>query len=156
MVLASIDMARIESKRTIKAPREEVFDVTAHIENYADVIPAIVDVEFLSEERSGVGTRFKETRQMGRRKGSSTLEVTEYDRPNRIRLVSDQGGVRWDTTFSYLTTEAGTDLHMVMDIKPQSWFGRFTARTARGIVTKALEADLDAVATHFEPTTTSS
>lgn len=144
-------MAKIEARRTIRAPREEVFEVTAHIEGYADVVAEITGVEFLSEQRTGVGTRFRETRQSGRRSASTELEVTEYDRPARIRLVADEGGSTWDTTYTYLTSREGTELHLLMDVRPHSIRARILSRFIRGMVRRALERDLDAVQRHFEP-----
>jgi len=45
--------------RTIQAPAKTVFGTIAHIENFKQAVPAIVNVEFTSESRSGVGTKFK-------------------------------------------------------------------------------------------------
>jgi uncharacterized protein YndB with AHSA1/START domain len=143
-------MARIETQRTIRAPREELFDATAHIEEYAEVIPHITAVEFLTDQRVGAGTRFRETRQMGRRSATTELEVTEYERPARVRLVSEAGGATWDTTFVYTNTEAGTDVHMVMDIQPRTFLARIVTPLIKGSVAKAVGADIDAVKQHFE------
>ena len=143
-------MARIESRQTIRAPREELFDATAHIEDYAEVIPHITAVEFLTDQHIGVGTRFRETRQMGRRSATTELEVTEYDRPERVRMVSDAGGTIWDTTFTYANTQAGTDVHLVMDVRPHTFLARLVTPFIRGSVGKAVQADLDAVKRHFE------
>jgi uncharacterized membrane protein len=145
-------MARIETRRTIRAPREELFDTTAHIEEYAEVIPHITKVEFLTDQRVGVGTRFKETRQMGRRSATTELEVAEYERPDRVRMVSDAGGTMWDTTFTYTSTQAGTDVHLVMDIRPHTFLARIVTPFIKGSVGKAVQADLDAVKRHFERT----
>ena len=76
----------------IHAPVDEVFRTVADIHNFATAVPEIVDVEFLSERRSGVGTRFRETREMGSRSASTVLEVTEYVENERVRLVSEAGG----------------------------------------------------------------
>ena len=129
-------MKRVETTRSIRAPREEVFDTTAHIEDYSYVIPHIVDVEFLTEQRSGVGTRFRETRKMGRRKATTELEVTEYEHPNRVRMVADEGGTLWDTTFTYLNTREGTDIHLQMDVRPHSILARLLNRFIMGTVVR--------------------
>lgn len=50
--------------RRIDAPIERVFDTVCDIGNFSQAIPDIVNVEFTSETRRGVGTRFKETRLM--------------------------------------------------------------------------------------------
>lgn len=145
-------MKNIEASRTILAPREAVFEVTAHIENYAEVIPNITGVEYLSDQKTGVGARFKETRQMGKRSGTTELEVTEYDPPERVRLVSDQGGTIWDTVYTYEPTEAGTKLTMVMDIRPYKLAARLVTPFVYKVVSKAVESDMDAVKQHCEGT----
>jgi uncharacterized protein YndB with AHSA1/START domain len=83
----------------IAAPPEQVFDAVAHIESFQQVVEDIVNVEFVSEVRRGVGARFRETRTMKGRQATSTLEVTEYEPPSHVRLVSDEGGSVWDSVF---------------------------------------------------------
>lgn len=143
-------MQKVEARRLIRAPREEVFDVTAHIERYADIIPNITKVEFLSEQKTGAGTRFKETRRIGKRSGSTELEVTEYRRPEMVRLVSDQGGTIWDTTYTYEQVDGGTDLTMIMDIRPYKLMAKLTTRLVHKMVSRAIESDMDAVKAHCE------
>ncbi len=143
-------MAMIETKRTIRAPREAVFEVSAHIEGYAEIIPEITEVEFLTEQRVGVGTRFRETRRAGRRAATTELAVTEYEPPTRVRLVADAGGTTWDTLFTYLTTREGTEIHLRMDVRPRTLLARLTTRFMTGFVVRGIESDLDAIKRHFE------
>ncbi|MGH1491634.1 MAG: SRPBCC family protein [Acidimicrobiales bacterium] len=143
-------MRTIEVTRTILAPREAVFDVTAHIERFAEVIPHITNVEFLTSSKTGVGTRFIETRTMGKRVASSTLEVTEYEPPESIRLVSDEGGTIWDTRFTYEPSDGGTDLTMIMEIRPHTLLARLMTPFIKRFVAKAVESDIEAVKQHCE------
>jgi hypothetical protein len=55
-------VSSITATSTIEAPLEEVFETVADAEGFARAIPEILEVEFLSETRGGVGTRFRETR----------------------------------------------------------------------------------------------
>ncbi|MGI9595814.1 MAG: SRPBCC family protein [Acidimicrobiales bacterium] len=113
-------------------------------------MPAITNVEFLSEQKTGVGTSFKETRLMGKRSGTTELEVTEYQDPETVRLVSDQGGTIWDTTYTYAPSDGGTDLTMIMDIRPYKLLARLTIPFIYKMVAKAIESDMDAVKEHCE------
>jgi hypothetical protein len=63
---------------SIAAPIDVVFSTVAAINQFSRAIPHIVKVEFLSEVRAGVGTRFGETRLMGGREAATELEVTEW------------------------------------------------------------------------------
>ena len=112
-------MGRTTVSRTIKAPSAAVFETVAQVDNYTKAVPDIVEVEYLSEQHMGVGTRFRETRLMGKRKASTELEVTEYVPNERVRLVSDQGGTIWDTVFT--VTPKGED---EVELNPDNDNGR--------------------------------
>ena len=57
-------MSRTTVSRTIDAPIERVFNAVADITEFSKALPHIVNVEFLTDSRLGVGTRFRETRLM--------------------------------------------------------------------------------------------
>ena len=137
--------------RTIRAPIESVFEAVAHIENFQQICPDITKVEFLSENKTGVGARFTETRRMGKREGTTTLEVTEYVPNERIRLVSDQGGTIWDTVFT--TQPSGSDtveLKMVMEARAYKLLSKLINPLIKGMIRKFIEKDMDAVKRHCE------
>jgi carbon monoxide dehydrogenase subunit G len=129
-----------------------VFDTVAHIENFAKVIPAIVRVEFVTPQRSGVGARFRETRRMGKREATVELEVKEFAANERIRLVADAGGTVWDTVFAVKPAGSGTELTMVMDDKPYRVLAKLFNPLLRGMIRKGIERDMDAVKLHCERT----
>jgi ribosome-associated toxin RatA of RatAB toxin-antitoxin module len=56
--------------RTIDAPIDVVFATVSDINNFSKAVPHITKVEFLSEQKTGVGARFEETREMHVRTGS--------------------------------------------------------------------------------------
>ena len=143
-------MNRTTVTRTIQAPIERVFDTVAHIENFQKAVPAITNVEFLTETRRGVGTRFKETRLMGKREASTELEVTEYVENERIRLVADAGGTIWDTVFTVKSAGDGVELTMVMDAKAYKLMAKFFNPLIKGMIKKFIEKDMDAVKEYCE------
>ena len=81
-------MANVTVTRRIDAPADVVFRAVAHVEQFSQAVPGILRVEFLSEAKSGVGARFRETRMMMGREASTELEVTEYVENERVRIVS--------------------------------------------------------------------
>ena len=143
-------MATTTVSRIIRAPIEKVFDTIAHIESFSKALPNIVSVEFLSEQRKGVGTRFRETRLMGKRKASTELEVTEYVENERIRLVSDQGGTIWDTVFTVQPAAEGVELKMVMDANAYRVLAKLLNPLIKGMIARFIEKDMDAVKTYCE------
>lgn len=138
--------------RTIKAPVERVFDAVAHIENFSEAVSTITNVEFLSEQRRGVGTRFRETRVMGRREATTELEVTEYEPGERIRLMAEEGGSTWDSVFTTKADDDGTLLELTMVATPHTMAARLLNPLTKGMVAKAIRGDMDAVKAYCERT----
>lgn len=137
--------------RNIQASSETVFDSIAHIQNFSKIVPDIVNVEFLTEQTKGVGTRFKETRMMGKREASTELEVTEYEPHSRVRMVSDAGGTIWDSVFTVTPNgENSVDLKLVMEARAYKFLSKLVTPLIKGMVQKAIEKDMDAVKAHCE------
>ena len=143
-------MANVTVTRRIDAPADVVFRTVADVEQFSQAVPGILRVEFLSEVKSGVGARFRETRMMMGREASTELEVTEYVENERVRIVSEAGGALWDTVFTVAPDGGGTELKMVMDARPQTPSARMTVPLIIGTVRKAVEQDMDAVKSFCE------
>ena len=138
-------MARVTVTRVVDAPAEVVFRTVADIGHFSQAVPHIVNVEFLSEVKSGVGTRFRETRRMDGREASTVLEVTEYVENDHVRIVSEAGGAVWDTVFTVAPSGAGAELTMVMDARPQRLSARLAVPLMLRMVKGAVARDMDAV-----------
>lgn len=136
--------------RTIAAPVSAVFDAISSIENFSQIVPDIVKVEFLGDQRTGVGTRFRETRRMGKREVATELHLTEYERDRHVRMVSDQGGTVWDSLFSTHAVAGGTELTLIMDARAYKLLARLINPLIAGMIRKHIEKDLDAVKAHCE------
>jgi len=136
--------------RRIDAPVDAVFQTVSNVENMAKAVPHIVKTEFLSDVRSGVGARFRETRVMNGREGTTVLEVTEYAENEHIRIVADEGGTVWDTVFTVEADGDGTRLEMVMDAKPYQLKAKLMTPMIMGMIKKAVESDMDAVKSYCE------
>ena len=143
-------MANVTVTRSIDAQVDVVFRTVAHVEQFSQAVPGILRVEFLSEVKSGVGARFRETRMMMGREASTELEVTEYVENERVRIVSEAGGALWDTVFTVAPDGEGTELKMVMEARPRSMGARMTLPLIIGTVRKAIEQDMDAVKSFCE------
>ena len=143
-------MTTITLTRDIDAPVDKVFETIAEIENYSTAVPHIKKVEFLSDRQSGVGTRFRETREIKGREASNVLEVTEYEPNDRVRIVSDSHGTVWDTLFTTSSSGDGTRLDMVMEARPHGLFARLTTPLMKGMIKKEIAKDLDLVKAYCE------
>ena len=136
-------MARVVVKKSIAAPVERVFDTVAHIEEFSQVVPQITKIEFLTEQKTGVGTRFRETRLMKGKEAATELEVTEYEPPRKVRIVADSHGTVWDTVFTVSPVGGGAELEMVMDAKAYKLLPKLMNPLVCGMIKKFIEADME-------------
>ena len=145
-------MTQTKLSRTISAPVEAVFEIVADPVNFTKAVPEIVKVEFLTDQTAGVGTRFRETRVMRGREAATELEVTEFVRNARVRLVTKAGGTVWDSAFTVTPAEGGhgTRLDLVMEARPYRLLARIFVPLMKGIVAKAVAGDMDAVKAYLE------
>ncbi len=143
-------MPLISVARTIQAPPEVVFQAVTDIGNLPATNPEILRVEFLSEQRAGAGARFRETRLMGRKEMDTELEMTEFSPPISARMVSDQGGTVWDTTFVVQPSSSGAELQIHMDARAHRLLAKIMNPLLQGLYRKGLQKHLDAVAAYCE------
>ncbi len=136
--------------RNIDAPIDLVFSTVADISNYSKAVPYIKSFEILSDVKSGVGTRFRETRVVRDKETISELEVTEFVENDHVRIVTDSHGTVWDSTFSVAATDNGTELTLTMDANAYELLPRLINPFIRGMVRKGVAADLDAVKAYCE------
>ncbi|WEL92246.1 SRPBCC family protein, partial [Tsukamurella tyrosinosolvens] len=73
---------RITSTVTVAAPRTAVFAAFADIENAPARMSGIESVDFVSDVRTGLGTRGRETRRMYGRAATEEMEITAFDAPS--------------------------------------------------------------------------
>ncbi len=143
-------MTRVVVTRTINAPIDLVFKTVADINLFSQAVPRIMKVEFLSDVKSGVGTRFRETRVMKGQEATTELEVTEYIPNDHVRIVADSHGTVWDTVFTVKSEKAQTELTVAMDAKPYKLAPKIINPLLSGMVKRAIEQDMDAVKTFCE------
>lgn len=136
--------------KSINAPINLVFNTIAHIEEFAKVVNDIVDVEFLSENKTGLGARFRETRMMKGKKATTELEVTEYKVDEKIRLVAEAGGTIWDTLFTVKEENGKTILAVTMNASAKNFFANLINMLIAGMVTKSIDKDINAVKVYCE------
>jgi carbon monoxide dehydrogenase subunit G len=143
-------MAQATVTRTINAPIDMVFKTISDINDFSKAVPGIVNVEIISDVKSGVVTRFRETRLMNGKEATTELEVTEFIENDRLRIVADSHGTRWDSLFVVTQTEGHTDLTLTMDAKAYKLMAKVMNSVMMGAIKKALEHDMDAVKTYCE------
>lgn len=143
-------MAWASAKRMIDAPVEEVFNTVAHIEAFRNALPHIIDVEFLTDQQIGAGTRFRETRLMNGKQYVTELEITEYEPHARVRMVTDTNGTIWDTLYTIDRREGNTRLELQMDAKAHELMAKLVNHFIQGLVQHAIDRDMDLVQKYCE------
>ncbi|MBL8820357.1 MAG: SRPBCC family protein [Planctomyces sp.] len=144
-------MKPIVISRIISAPLEKVFQTVSDVQNFRQAIPHITNIEFLTSQQVGAGTRFRETRVMSGREHSVELEVTEYKINDKVRMISEAGGALWDSTFT--VSHEGAEsvlLELRMEIQPKNLFARLLTPLIRGMVAQGVKSDMDAVKSYCE------
>ena len=146
-------MAKRSTSRQINAPVDLVFSAITDLEKFPEKNPDIVNIELLSEQKTGVGTRFRETRRMGKREGTTELECTQYVENELVRFVADQGGTIWDSVFTTSANSVGTELTLEMEARPHTLMAKIVVPMILGMISKAVEKDMDAVKDYCERVT---
>ncbi len=150
LVFAAPKVYVVQCTRTIKAPIEEVFKTLATVDEFKQAVPHITNVEFLTDSRYGVGTKFRETRLMNGKEVATELEVTELVENEHVRLVSDQGGTIWDTVFRVRQVGDAVEMDMQMDSIPHRFASRIITPMIMGMVSKFVGQDMDSIKEYCE------
>ena len=143
-------MIRITVRREIGAEPTVVFAAVTDVDRIREISPDVLDIEFLSEQHSGVGTRFRETRRMGSRQMDTELEVTVFEPPRRARMVADSHGTVWDTLFEVDPAGTRVTLSMTMEARSRRLFPKLINRLFAGRYRDGMEKHIEAVKTHSE------
>jgi carbon monoxide dehydrogenase subunit G len=142
-------MATLTASSDVSAPVEQVFEVYTDLAKAVERIPAIVDLELLSEGPFGEGTRWRETRVMFKKKATEEMWVTGFDPPGSYTVDSESHGMRYSSLFSFTPEGGGTRV---------TWAFSGTALTLgtkimspilnllmKGMMKKCMQEDLEAL-----------
>ncbi len=143
-------MPQTSAKLLIDASLERVFSAIAEIKNLPEAHPDVIHIEFLSEQKSGLGTRFCETRKMGKKEMKTELEVTEFKANQQLRMVTDSNGTVWDSLFTVRAQTKGVELSIVMDARAHQLLPRLLNPLMMGIYRKGLVRHLEALKNYCE------
>ncbi|MES1256216.1 MAG: SRPBCC family protein [Acidobacteriota bacterium] len=109
-------MATVTVSESIPAPLDRVFKVFTDVEHGPDHVSGIKRIEMLTPGPFGLGTRWRETRELLGKSDSAEMEVTSFERDHTYTLTHHKGGVRIDTKFWFDPTEAGTKVTVEFEL----------------------------------------
>jgi uncharacterized membrane protein len=130
----------MQSTVRIGAPAETVFDFVDDWHNATRYLRRLVRWEPTSDGPMGVGTVFRVGIQAGPTRLDGKIEVTEYERPEKIRIRSLEGpGVNGGWTF----TRDGNSTHVILRAS-YSLPGGIAGRLVSSFISRNGQKDLDA------------
>lgn len=134
----------------IPAPRSEVWadiaDVASHVEWMADA----EEIRFLTDQRSGVGTRMEVLTRVGPLRTTDVMEFTAWEAPERM-AIRHQGLVTGEGEFLLEETPTGTRFVWTERLH-FPWYagGRITAAIAGPILAAIWRRNLKRLVRRFE------
>ncbi|MEM1060927.1 MAG: SRPBCC family protein [Planctomycetota bacterium] len=136
----------------IAADRDAVFAAVTDLDRVADFVPAVEKIERLTDGPVGVGTRFRETRQVFGRSATEEFTVVACEPPRTYAVAALSCGARYETTFTFADAgpdTAATTLTVRTVIRPETWGARLASPLAwltGGAMKRAIAADVEAIA----------
>lgn len=145
----------LDLQTTIAAPPAKVWAALTDIPNWSLWLPNLVRLEILDLAAFGVGTRFRETRNMFGRDATEVFEVAAAQSPQSLALHVDgrEGSSRrGNYRFNYRleSVAIGTCLHLDARIEGMGWLFKRIGRLFASGFQRALAADLAAFKRHVE------
>lgn len=137
---------RVTVKQQIKADIDSVFSFISHPEGYPEAIDGILKVEILSEQKSGLGCRFKETRMMYGKEASEIMEFSKVEAPYLLESTAASHGASYRSWHKLSQVDdAVVELELGFEGIAQSFSAKIFSILSIffvGGIRKALEADL--------------
>ena len=143
-------MTQVAVERWIEAPASVIFKAVAEVEHLPATNPDIVRVDFEGDQKTGVGTRFKETRRMGKKEMVTALEITEWVDDERVRMVADSHGTVWDTVFTVTPEGDGARLKIAMDARAHKLLPKLMNPIFKGMFRKGMDKHIAQLKAHLE------
>lgn len=139
-------MTTVTVTSQIEAPVEKTFTMFTDIEHASERVSGIKEIEMLTPGAFGLGTRWRETREVLGRLDSAEMEVTACERNKTYTITHHKAGAKIDTVFTFEASGSGTKvtIEFALDnhgmppgmLTPVSW-------AIAGKVREALGHDLD-------------
>jgi hypothetical protein len=142
-------MLELSISRDVAAPPARVYAAASDLRGSAGRIRAITKLEVLTEGPVRVGTRFRETRKMGRREATEEMEVLALDPPRSFTFGSESCGCRYRMEMRCVPKGTGTELQMHFRAEPLTFFAKVVGALLKPFAKKMMSGcsrDLDDIA----------
>ena len=151
-------MSLFEMTKQVAAPPDKVFETFANFKDAARNVRGIEELEILTDGPVGVGTRFKETRIMFKKRATEEMEVTIFDRPSLFTVEAHSCGAHYVTAHRFTSEGAGTRVTVEFDARPVTFLAKLFAPLSSLMLkscAKMFERDMEDVRSLLEGSGTS-
>ncbi len=137
---------RVEQRTTVRAPREQVWELVSDPRRYRDFMDGLVVAEVLSEQATGCGARWGVRLVVGAAALGGTVEVVEFHEPGDLAWNSVTGiGMRGRWRLRE-RTPGTTDVELRLSYQaPGGITGAIADRLAAPAVQRRLRRSLQAL-----------
>jgi uncharacterized protein YndB with AHSA1/START domain len=110
-------MATVKVSDHFAAPVERVFRYFSDVEHAPAHVSGIRRIDMLTTGPFGLGSRWRETREMLDVTDSAEMEVTSFERNRTYTITHHKAGVRIDTVFWFdASKDGGTDVSVEFEL----------------------------------------
>ena len=117
-------MSRLQLATRVAAPVDRVFEVFADLRNVPGRIKGIKRLELLTDGPIGVGTKFRETREMFGKGATEEMEFTEFDPPRTYSVGALSCGCRYTSRYDFRSDGAETIVELDFRGEAVSFFAK--------------------------------
>ena len=143
----------VKVEHQVAAPPARTFAVFSDLQNAADRVTGIKQLEVLTGGPVGKGTRFKETRVMFGKEATETMEITDFQPGSSYTTEAASCGCRYKSTLDFLPAGKGTRVVFTMTSTPQTFVAKIMMAVMMPLMKSAMKkcmladfVDLGAVA----------
>ena len=141
-------MAGFKLTTRVEAPIDAVFDIYSDIPHAGEMIDGIEEIEMLTDGPVGVGTRWRETRMMFKRKATEEMRVTAFERGKSYTVACNSCGCEYESTWRFDAEGDATRVEFEMSYRPLTFFAKVMSPLGRlmmPMMKKCFEKDFQAL-----------
>jgi hypothetical protein len=142
-------MASITLTKRVDASVDVTFAAFTDLDRAAANVSEIIALKQFCKGPMQVGTRWRETRMVGRREATEELEVSAYHLNDFYTVVSDSCGSVISSTFRFVPSGATTDVVLELDVRPTRLVSKLLSPPDRIMISAmslCMQQDLDDLA----------
>jgi hypothetical protein len=146
----------VEAQVFINAPRADVWSAITDIENAAEILSGVEQVEIVERPPSGlIGLRWRETRMYFGKPATVEKQVTEAVENEFYKTRAEDSGFVFLSRLSISDGGSGVTLSTSHDTQPQGFVAKLKSTPMflfKGVIRKALTRDLNDIKARVEKT----